>query len=80
MEHEIMNCGARLREVLTAYANGQPVEGIAAWLAWYLGHHCQRCGVCDDIESLPPEQDGLCIYCWKDQYEEQRQQGVSLTA
>jgi hypothetical protein len=80
MEHETYYCGARLREVLTSYANGQPVEDVAAWIGWYLEHHCALCGVCDDVESLPPEHDGLCIYCWEDAHEQQRAAGVTPTA
>jgi hypothetical protein len=52
MEHEAANCGARLREVLTAYAKGEPIEAVAAWITWYLEHHCQVCGVCDDIPKV----------------------------
>jgi hypothetical protein len=65
-----MNCHEVVRALLTAYAANLPLSRTdAAWIAWYRAHHCRHCGGCDTIETLPPEQDGLCIYCWQNAHD-----------
>jgi hypothetical protein len=63
-----MNCVVEFRALLTTWAAGEPISREnTAWMSWYLEHHCRHCGSCDDIETLPSEQDGLCIYCWREE-------------
>jgi hypothetical protein len=83
-EHSGMNCGREIHEILAEIRQsgetGPTLRKWRKWIEWYWEHHCRHCGGCDNIDALPPEQDGLCIYCWKDEYERQHQSGVTPAA